>query len=195
MRLDEGMRRIVIDGAEDVADLRAFCESHMGCPASMFDASAGTRALWNAYFNRNEIERSKTDTYAVFMSMVAVALADAHKDAPTVSVEPFKGILADVTSLPTSTANPSRYTFASGRDLWKRLAEAHAVNGNYYVRKQNFDSLLQATEHFWTLAHTRPNESHYLCECKTDEIVASHVNGRTKVVVVEDAVIPAEVCV
>jgi hypothetical protein len=89
---------------------------------------------------------------------------------------------------------PSKYTFKNGRDLWNRLGEAHALNAHYYVRAQKFDSLLKACEFFWTLVHTRPNESHYLCATKDDKIVASHTDGRTRVIVEENALIPAEVC-
>lgn len=188
-------KQIVDVSAEDARDLRAYAEGMVCGYMNHTRRSSELLTEWQAIHPHQSAMSSPVD----FMSMVAVALADAPKDASQSNVEPFKGILANVANLPLprSSADPihPRYTFASGRDLWKRLAEAHEVNGNYYVRKQDFDSLQGACEHFWTLVHTRPNESHYLCECKTDGIVASHVNGRTKVIVVEDAVIPSEVCV
>lgn len=96
MRLDEGKQRIVIEFPEDAADLRAFFESHLNPTLALFDACSKTRMLWRIYLDWNRCKRAVADCYAIFLSMVALAMVDASKDAVQVNVEPFRGILSDL---------------------------------------------------------------------------------------------------
>jgi len=89
-------KQIVDVSAEDARELRAYAVS---MTRGYMNHTRRPSELLTEY-QKNNPRQPAMSGLVDFMSMVALALADAPKDALTVNVEPFKGILADVTTLP-----------------------------------------------------------------------------------------------
>lgn len=142
MRLDEGKQRIVIEFPEDGSDLRAFCESHLRPTMALFDACPKTRSLWRIYLDWNQCKRSVADCGTLFLSMVALALADAPKDAAQGNVEPFKGILSNLSALPKRAPDDldtDRVLTTSDMIAYNLSTRTYLIQGNVEVTAENLE--------------------------------------------------------